>query len=140
MIPNELNGVPNPYNTFGDVYYLQSFMALLEGLGVPDIDYYLNMPPNDLREFGKNLARCVDVANELNTDEKPTRYFLFAYEAVSLTRMNKGNVLVTSRAFPSVSVVADMINDTLVAATSVAILGWQEFKSKEDYENFEEKI
>jgi hypothetical protein len=53
-IPNELNGNPNPFNTFNTGYYQQGLIALLEGLGT-DVDYWFEQPPAELKKLGSSF-------------------------------------------------------------------------------------
>jgi len=82
------------------------------------------------------------------SDEKPDvnasdqdlvvmRYFFVVYLAESSTRRATGNLYFEASKFPSNKEIKELARDKKdVCDMSIVVTGWQEFKNKEDYDNF----
>jgi hypothetical protein len=68
------------------------------------------------------------------------RYFLFSYTFSAIAKAGHGNLFFTSDVFPSndmLTVEAEkIVSKTVDDITSIVITGWNEFKSKEDFNSF----
>jgi len=63
------------------------------------------------------------------------RYFLFSYRATSDSKVLDGNFWFCSDRFPSNEWLKSLVNKDN-QEFSICITGWNEFNSKEDYDNF----
>ncbi len=86
----------------------------------------------------KKVEQNQDESTGLNPVQKNlTRWFLFNYKYFSKTKEGNGNLVFESELFPSnieLKQLAAKHSDSNI--NQVVILGWCEFKNKEDFDRF----